>query len=118
MAAVITEPGVVERAQGELPLTPVQILDRAIAWVQEHGWCQRAREYTDGRECTIGALCRGAGYSNFGSWFAAVERRAHAEALARHPEWPRSPGLRRPDDDQECAATNNESGPRIRTRSH
>ena len=68
MAAVITEPGEVEQAQGELPLTPVQILDRAIAWIEEHGWCQRAREYTDGRVCTIGALCRGAGYSNFGFW--------------------------------------------------
>jgi hypothetical protein len=73
MAAVTTEPGEVEQAQGELPLTPVQILDRAIAWVEDHGWCQRGREYQDGRVCTIDALCRGAGYSNFGSWVLPLD---------------------------------------------
>lgn len=37
MAAVITEPGEVEQAQGELPLTPVQILDRAVAGSRSMG---------------------------------------------------------------------------------
>ena len=69
----------------KLPLTPVQILDRAIAWVEEHGWCQRPREYQDGRVCTIGALCRG-GYSNFGSCVLPLDDSALMRAAIAVPD--------------------------------
>jgi hypothetical protein len=56
MAAVITGPGEVEQAQGELPLTPVQILDRAIDVLIERGWCQGHGADERGRYCIHGAL--------------------------------------------------------------
>ena len=62
------------------------------------------------RSQTSGSPSRPA-YGTRAAEFTAAERRAHAEALARHPEWPRSPWpFAAPTTTEECAATNNESG--------